>query len=168
MAGVALGIQHHASGQPLNDKSNALRRQARSSHPAPAVEAPEEGAGRDGGHDPPVEHRLHWTVGRVRHARDGDDRSFAFAARPESALIGSVGTLCGTTIPRASQALAAAVFTSPNAERLRTALELYGSHFYERQARTRFLLLVMALEVLAVPTQRSMIVCKVVALLRWA
>lgn len=36
-------------------------------------------------------------------------------------------------------------------EKLCTALELYGSHFAEKSAKIRFLLLVMALEVLAVP-----------------
>jgi len=44
-----------------------------------------------------------------------------------------------------------ALSTSANAGKLRTALELYGSHFFERQARTRFLLLVIALETLAIP-----------------
>lgn len=45
--------------------------------------------------------------------------------------------------------------TGPNSEKLRTALELYGSHFFERQARIRFLLLIIALEALATPTLKS-------------
>jgi hypothetical protein len=52
------------------------------------------------------------------------------------------------------KALTEVLSRSPDAEKLRTALELYGSHFFERQARTRFLLLVIALETLAIPTQK--------------
>jgi hypothetical protein len=50
--------------------------------------------------------------------------------------------------------IARSLFASPNSERLRTALELYGSHFHEREARVRFLLLVMAIESLATPSAK--------------
>ena len=46
------------------------------------------------------------------------------------------------------------LFASSNSERLRTSLELYGSHFHEREARVRFLLLVMAIESLATPSTK--------------
>jgi hypothetical protein len=39
-------------------------------------------------------------------------------------------------------------------EKLRVALELYAAHFTESQVRVRFLLLVMAMEALAQPTQK--------------
>ena len=52
---------------------------------------------------------------------------------------------------------------APKAEKLRTALELYGSHFYERQARTRFLLLVIALEALAPPTDKLQVALDLLA-----
>jgi len=42
----------------------------------------------------------------------------------------------------------------PESARLQTALELYGTHFSERDAKTRFLLLIMALEALTIPTER--------------
>jgi hypothetical protein len=41
------------------------------------------------------------------------------------------------------------LFSSNDADKRRIALELYGSHFFERQARTRFLLLVIAMEALS-------------------
>jgi hypothetical protein len=53
----------------------------------------------------------------------------------------------------------------PHAEKLRTALELYGSHFHERQARTRFLLLVIAIEALASPTLKPQVALDL--LTRW-
>ena len=53
--------------------------------------------------------------------------------------------------------LAEELSRSPNAEKLRSSLELYGSHFFERQARTRFLLLVIALETLAIPTPKHQV-----------
>jgi hypothetical protein len=49
------------------------------------------------------------------------------------------------------------LFTSPDSERLRTALELYGSHFREDDARVRFLLLVMAIESLATPSAKHQV-----------
>ncbi len=42
--------------------------------------------------------------------------------------------------------------------KLRIALNLYASHFFERSASLRFLTLVMALEALATPTRRSQLV----------
>jgi hypothetical protein len=45
-----------------------------------------------------------------------------------------------------------AVLRGSGSDKLQTALELYGSHFSEPGAKTRFLLLVMAMEVLAAPT----------------
>jgi hypothetical protein len=42
--------------------------------------------------------------------------------------------------------------------KLKTALELYGSHFKEPQTRTRFLLLVIAMETLAMPRQKHNVV----------
>ncbi|HEY6802427.1 MAG TPA: hypothetical protein VI306_02505 [Pyrinomonadaceae bacterium] len=47
-----------------------------------------------------------------------------------------------------------AVLRGAESNRLQTALELYGSHFSEASAKTRFLLLVMAMEVLATPTMK--------------
>ena len=49
-----------------------------------------------------------------------------------------------------------------NRARLRIALELYGSHFHEPQTRTRFLLLVIAIEALAEPAQRNDVVLKMI------
>lgn len=51
--------------------------------------------------------------------------------------------------------VAHSLFAAQDCERLRTALELYGSHFREREARVRFLLLVMALESLATPSDKD-------------
>lgn len=53
--------------------------------------------------------------------------------------------------------------TESNPEKLRTALELYGSHFFERQARTRFLLLVIAFEALTTPTRKSQAALKLIS-----
>jgi hypothetical protein len=50
--------------------------------------------------------------------------------------------------------LAEVLSRSQGSQKLRTALELYGSHFNEPQARTRFLLLVIATETLATPRQK--------------
>jgi hypothetical protein len=53
--------------------------------------------------------------------------------------------------------VARSLFASPDSERLRTALELYGSHFREDDARVRFLLLVMAIESLATPSAKHQV-----------
>jgi hypothetical protein len=53
--------------------------------------------------------------------------------------------------------IARSLFASPDSERLRTALELYGTHFREDDARVRFLLLVMALESLATPSVKHQV-----------
>ena len=54
---------------------------------------------------------------------------------------------------------------SPGSDRIRTALELYASHFSESQARVRFLLLIVALETLTKKTKKSDIVLRL--LTRW-
>ena len=59
--------------------------------------------------------------------------------------------------------IASLLSNGPRADKLRTALELYGSHFYERQARTRFLLLVIALEALAIPTLKHQVALDLLA-----
>ena len=46
------------------------------------------------------------------------------------------------------------LFSSIDADKRRIALELYGSPFFERQARTRFLLLVIAMEALSQGAQK--------------
>lgn len=50
--------------------------------------------------------------------------------------------------------IANALVGAQGGEKLRVALELYAAHFIERQARVRFLLLVMAMESLAKPTRK--------------
>jgi hypothetical protein len=55
------------------------------------------------------------------------------------------------------------LFASPDSERLRTALELYGSHFREDDARVRFLLLVMVLESLATPSAKHQVALRLIA-----
>lgn len=55
----------------------------------------------------------------------------------------------------------------PSNAKLRTALELYGSHFHEPQARTRFLLLVIAIEALAEPAGRNDVVLKMIDKWGW-
>jgi len=50
--------------------------------------------------------------------------------------------------------IAKALAGAPEGEKLRVALELYAAHFIERQARVRFLLLVMAMESLSKPTRK--------------
>lgn len=58
--------------------------------------------------------------------------------------------------------VARSLFASPNSERLRTALELYGAHFREDDARVRFLLLVMAIESLATPTAKHQVAIRLI------
>ena len=55
------------------------------------------------------------------------------------------------------------LFASPDSERLRTALELYGSHFREDDARVRFLLLVMVIESLATPSAKHQVALRLIA-----
>jgi len=50
--------------------------------------------------------------------------------------------------------IANALVGAQGGAKLRVALELYAAHFIERQARVRFLLLVMAMESLAKPTRK--------------
>ena len=69
-------LEARLSGAPLDDERDALGGEAYTAGAIAAVEPPEEGAGRDTGHDLPIEHRLHRTVGRVRNARDGKDIPF--------------------------------------------------------------------------------------------
>jgi len=57
-------------------------------------------------------------------------------------------------ISDALKGAANALCNAPGREKLRTALDLYAAHFNERQARVRFLLLVMAMEALAKPTRK--------------
>jgi hypothetical protein len=58
--------------------------------------------------------------------------------------------------------IARSLFASPDSERLRTALELYGSHFREHDARVRFLLLVMAIESLATPSAKHQVALRLI------
>ncbi|MBX7432546.1 hypothetical protein JDV09_10585 [Mycobacterium sp. Y57] len=51
-------------------------------------------------------------------------------------------------------------------EKYRTALELYAAHFNERQARVRFLLLVIAMEALAVASPKEQLALDLVD--RWS
>jgi hypothetical protein len=46
------------------------------------------------------------------------------------------------------------VLLGQQSKKLQTALEVFGSHFFERSAKARFLLLVTAMEVLATPTAK--------------
>jgi hypothetical protein len=81
---------------------------------------------------------------RVKDGGDTFDSDIRVAVRNRKVLSeDNVRVIIDNAVPRLS---------SPNGEKLRTALELHGSHFFERANRTRFLLLVIALETLAVPT----------------
>lgn len=60
----------------------------------------------------------------------------------------------------------ASVLLGPtNTEKFRTALELYAAHFNERQVRVRFLLLVIAMEALAVASPKEQVALDLVD--RW-
>lgn len=64
-------------------------------------------------------------------------------------------TLSVDDLRRLLQPAAEVLVDLPGNERIRTALELYASHFTEPQQRVKFLLLVMALEVLTRKTKKS-------------
>jgi hypothetical protein len=84
----------------------------------------------------------------------------ASGSRVESALVIAIHSrkfFSKADLEPAVSSIARLLSVGPDAEKLRTALELYGSHFHERQARIRFLLLVIALEALASPTPRPRI-----------
>jgi hypothetical protein len=66
----------------------------------------------------------------------------------------SRGVLTKDTLDLTLSGIAKTLSARQGGEKLRVALELYAAHFAERQARVRFLLLVMAMESLAVATRK--------------
>ena len=77
----------------------------------------------------------------------------------------SRSVLTKDTLDLTLSGIADALVAPQYGEKLRVALELYAAHFTERQVRVRFLLLVMAMESLAVATSKHQVVINLLE--RW-
>lgn len=84
-------------------------------------------------------------ISRVVQSGQQFDNTVSVAVRSRDAL-------STATVQDVMREFSEAVLRGSGSDKLQTALELYGSHFFERGVKTRFLLLVMAMEALTTPT----------------